>query len=162
VKAAKIPLCPGCRVLFDFTWAAKKVAYWREWHKEFTDPVKWGRGFLELVGLNGKPLKPMTLKGGAWSLFLASGSNLMTARMCRATIGHAPMGEYHLCFCPGEPTHCWCPPCPLQTRDHILHICPRVAQMEDWEPPFSQIEVLEFCKLNDWIFDFPPPGRVGI
>jgi len=119
VKAAKIPLCPGCRVSFDFAWAAKEVAYWKEWHKEFADPRKQGRNFLELVSLNGRPLKPMTLKGGAWSLFLVSGSNSMTARMCRAVVSHAPMGEYRLCFHPGEPTHCWCPPCPLQTRDHI-------------------------------------------
>ena len=125
VKAAKIPLCPGCRVLFDFTQAAKEVAYQKKWHREFTNPVKRGGGFLELVGLNSKPLKPTTLKGGAWSLFLTSGSNSMTARACRVTIGHAPMGEYHLRFHPGELTHCWCPPQPLQTRDHILHICPR-------------------------------------
>ena len=109
-KAAKIPLHPGCRVLFDFAWAAKEVAYWREWHKEFADPRKQGRGFLELVGLNGKPLKPTSSKGGVWSLFLASGSNSMTARVCRATIGCAPIREYCLHFHPGEPTHCWCPP----------------------------------------------------
>jgi len=119
-KAAKIPLRPGCRVSFDFTQAAKEVAYWREWHKEFADTVRQGRGFLELVGLNGKPLKPTSSKGGAWSLFLASSSNSLMARVCRATISHAPMGEYCLRFHPGEPTHCWCPPQPLQTRDHIL------------------------------------------
>ena len=26
-KVAKIPLCPGCRVSFDFVWATKEVAY---------------------------------------------------------------------------------------------------------------------------------------
>jgi len=130
-KAAKIPLRPGCRVSFDFAWAAKEVVYRQKWHKEFADPVKWGRGFLELVGANGKPLKPMSSKGGAWSLFLASGSNSLTARACRATVGHAPIGEYRLCFHPGEPTHCWCPPWPLQTRDHILCICPRAMQSDD-------------------------------
>ena len=93
VKAAKIPLRPGCRVSFDFARASREVEYRKEWHKEFADPVKQGRGFLELVGLSGKPLKPTFSKGGAWSLFLASGSNSLTARMCRATIGHAPMGE---------------------------------------------------------------------
>ena len=133
------------------------MAYQQEWHGEFANPAKRGRGFLELVGANGKPLKPMSLKGGAWSLFLTSGSNSLTARTCRATIGHAPMGEYHLHFHPGEPIHCWCPPQPLQTRDHILRVCPRATQLEDQEPPFSQIEVLEFCKLNNWVFDFPPP-----
>jgi len=78
-EAAKIPLCPGCRVLLDFMRASKEVAYQQEWHKEFANPAKWGRGFLELVGANGKPLKPTSSKGGAWSLFLASGSNLLTA-----------------------------------------------------------------------------------
>jgi len=29
-KAAQIPLCPGYRVLFDFIWAAKEMAYWKE------------------------------------------------------------------------------------------------------------------------------------
>jgi len=64
VKAAQIPLHPGCRVSFDFIWVARETAYQKEWHKEFSDPLKRGRGFLELVGLNGKPLKPMTSKGG--------------------------------------------------------------------------------------------------
>jgi len=41
-KATQIPLCPGCRVSFDFAQAAKEVAYWREWHKEFSDPTKHG------------------------------------------------------------------------------------------------------------------------
>ena len=45
-KAAQIPLRPGCRVLFDFAQASKDVDYWREWHKEFSDPAKRGRGFL--------------------------------------------------------------------------------------------------------------------
>jgi len=92
----QIPLCPGCKVSFDFTWAAREVEYWKEWHREFADLVKWGRGFLELVGLNGKPLKPTSSKGGVWSLFLASGSNALTARACRATMGHAPIGEHCL------------------------------------------------------------------
>ena len=48
------------------------------------------------------------------------------------------------------------PPCPLQTRDHILCICSRAVWEEDRKPPFSQIEVLEFCSLNMWVFDFPP------
>jgi len=25
----------------------------------------------------------------------------------------------------------------------------------DWEPPFSQIELLKFCDLNNWVFKFP-------
>jgi len=160
-KAAQIPLHPSCRVSFDFVCAAKEMAYQKEWHKDFSDPVKQGRNFLELVGLNRKPLKPTTSKGGAWSLFLASGSNLMTARACRATVGHAPMGEYHLCFHPGELTHCWCPLHPLQTRDHILHVCLRAVHEVDQEPPFLWFEVLEFCKLNDWVFNFPPPWKGG-
>jgi len=156
-KAAQIPLRPGCRVSFDFAQASKEVEYWREWHKEFSNPAKQGRRFLQLVGANGKPLKPTSSKGGAWSLFLASGSNMLTARACRATVGHAPIGEYRLRFHPGELTSCWCPPWPLQTRDHILRVCPRATRPDDREPPFSQIEVLEFCSLNDWVFDFPPP-----
>jgi len=156
-KATKIPLRPGCRVLFDFAWAAKEMAYQKEWHKDFSNPARQGKSFLELVGFNGRPLKPMTSKGGVWSLFLAASSNSMTARTCRATVGHAPMGKYCLHFHPGELTHCWCPPRPLQTRDHILCICPRALCKGDQEPPFSQIEVLKFCKLNDWVFDFPPP-----
>jgi len=63
-KATQIPLCPRCRVSFDFSCAAKKVAYRWEWHREFPDMGDHGRGFLELVGLNGKPLKPTFAKGG--------------------------------------------------------------------------------------------------
>jgi len=63
-KATQIPLCPGCRVSFDFVQVAKEAEYQKEWHRNFTDPGNCGRGFLELVGLNGKPLKPMSMKGG--------------------------------------------------------------------------------------------------
>ena len=105
LKRLRFPCALGA-VSFDFAWASKEVEYWREWHREFADPAKRGRGFLELVGANGKPLKPMSSKGGAWSLFLASGSNSLTARACRATVGHAPIGEYRLRFHPGEPTSC--------------------------------------------------------
>ena len=118
-KAAKIPLRPGCRVSFDFARVAREVAYQQEWHKEFADPGKQGRSFLELVGTNGKPLKPTSSKGGVWSLFLMTSSNLLTAWVCRATVGHAPIGEYHLCFHPGELTHCWCPPRPLLLSWHL-------------------------------------------
>ena len=95
-RASQIPLCPGCRVSFGFAYAAKEMAYRKEWHKEFLTPGNWGGGFLELVGFNGKPLKPTTMKEGVWSLFLASGSNSLTARVFRATVGHAPIGEYCL------------------------------------------------------------------
>ena len=61
----QILLCPSCRTSFDFAWAAKEVEYQKEWHKAFADPGNWGRGFLKLVGLNRKPLKPMSMKGGA-------------------------------------------------------------------------------------------------
>jgi len=33
-----------------------------------------------------------------------------------------------------------------------------VPNLEDWEPPFSPIEIHEFCKVNNWVFAFPPPN----
>jgi len=120
MKAAQIPLCPGCRVLFDIIQVAKKVAYHKEWHYEFSALGNQSRNFLKLVGLNEKPFKPMSLKGGAWSLFLVVGSNSLTARACRAMVGHPSIGKYHLHFHPGELAEYWCPFCSLQTRDHIL------------------------------------------
>jgi len=84
-----------------------------------------------------------------------------TARACQATVGHAPIGEYQLRFHPGEPMSCRCPPWPLETRDHNLCMCQRAHHEEDREPPFSPIEVLEFCKLNVWVFAFPPPWMGG-
>jgi len=108
-KAAQIPLCPGCRVSFDFIQTTKEAAYWREWNKDFSDLGNQGHNFLPLVGFNSKPLKPMSLKGGVWSQFLVSGSNSLTARAYRATVGHAPIGEYCLHFHPGELALCQCP-----------------------------------------------------
>jgi len=67
--ATQIPLCPGCRVLFDFICMAKEMGYWKEWHRDFADPGNWGRGFLELFGFNGKPLKPTSMKGGVCGVF---------------------------------------------------------------------------------------------
>jgi len=53
------------------------------------------------------------------------------------------------------------PPIPCKQGTIFSISAPRAAWMEDQEPPFSQIEVLEFCKLNDWVFDFPPPWKGG-
>jgi len=51
------------------------VQHQRGWHRNFADPGYWGRGFLDLVGWNGKTLKPTSAKGGIWNLVLLSGSN---------------------------------------------------------------------------------------
>ena len=63
-KAAQIPLCPGCRVSFDFVHVAKEAQYQREWHSELSKPEYRGRNFFSLAGFNGKLLKPTSRKGG--------------------------------------------------------------------------------------------------
>jgi len=68
-KAAQIPLRPGCRVSFDFARASKEVEYRWEWHREFSDPAKRGRGFLELVGREWEASQTNVLKGGGVESF---------------------------------------------------------------------------------------------
>jgi len=75
-KAAKIPLCPGCRVSFDFAWMAKEVAYQWEWHKEFANPVKRGRGVPGISRCEWQTSQTHVLKGesveslfGIWQQF---------------------------------------------------------------------------------------------
>ncbi len=56
---------------------------------------------------------------------------LLVARMTRAILGHAPIGEYFARFNIDEPHGCSCDPAVLQTRDHLLYHCPR---RQDWVP----------------------------
>jgi len=91
--------------------------------QRFADPCKeGGQRLLRISGLNGKPLKPTTSKGGVWSLFLASWQQLDDC------VGHAEpllaMLPWEVClqFHPREPTHCWFPPLtPANQGSYPLH-----------------------------------------
>ena len=67
-------------------------AEWRQLF--FRDPSEAGRQFLQLLDLDDNLVKPSYIKGGSW-LPAAKKSTTLVARMTRAILGHAPIGEYY-------------------------------------------------------------------
>ena len=67
------------------------------WRTTFSHPTVQGYHFLTLRGKNCKPLQPRYSKGGSW-LSHISQSVTLCARVTRAILNHAPIGEYRQCF----------------------------------------------------------------
>ena len=52
-----------------------------------------GRNFLNLLDDNLNIIKPIYLKGGSWLKYFGH-CNSLCARVTRAIVNHAPIGEY--------------------------------------------------------------------
>ncbi len=124
-----LPRIPGTRPVMSLdsvrSWATEEVnATWR--HLFFRDPTYRGQQFLQLLDTKGNLIKPSYLAGGSWlSQVKRTDPPSLTARMTRAILGHAPIGEYFRRFNIDESHGCSCDGAPLQTRDHVLYQCPR-------------------------------------
>ena len=73
------------------------------WRTAFNHPTVQGHHFLTLRDKNCKPLQPSYFKGGSW---LTHFGPLVTlcARITKAILNHAPIGEYRQHFFPIEYT----------------------------------------------------------
>ena len=87
--------------------------------------------FLELLDDENNPLELTYSKGGTWLKYFGY-SNFLCARATRATVNHAPIGEYQLRFFSHEDFKCLCSSYPIETRHHILHECKRYNNY--WNP----------------------------
>ncbi len=68
-----------------------------------------GQQFLQLVDTKGNLIKPSYLASGSWlSQVKRTDPPSLTARMTRAILGHAPIGEYFRRFNIDEPHGCSC------------------------------------------------------
>ena len=118
-----------------------------------------GTAFLGLKGPKGKPVVPTTTKGGHW-LAAAGKSNPVVAHFCRGVTGHAPIGEYRTRFHLPGITVCQCMFHPngsrvLQTRDHLIQLCPLVDQSTHRHGPTSVVAWVGLLEANKLLFAFP-------
>ncbi len=159
---AHSPRVPGVRPALTYdsvrSWATDEVnETWR--HAFFRDPSYAGRQFLNMRDTKGNTLKPSSLSGGTWLSAVKREPPALVARMTRAVLGHAPIGEYFARFNIDEPHGCSCDPAVLQTRDHLLYQCPR---RQDWVPHDRRWllpTLVKYLKAHPWPLR-PKPVRV--
>jgi hypothetical protein len=119
------------------------------------------RDEFEPFGFESRPaILPTTAKGGQW--LPAVGETIsLTARFCRGATGHAPIGEFRSRFNLPGTTHCQCMFHPtgvreLQTRDHLLRVCPLVDRPKPRQGPDTLGAWVSLLKKNSSLFAFPP------
>jgi hypothetical protein len=126
--AASVKISVGARpwTSRDFWLAEVDTHSSRDWHSRFCEPAYQGQNFLDLEGSKkNSSLLPSTLKGGPWMQAMGTATSSF-ARLCRCVINHAPLWVYWMRFNIAGPVACDCPlDVPVQTRDHVLRVCPR-------------------------------------
>ena len=111
-----------------------------------------GHQFLNLCDGDNNLLEPSYVKGGTWLKYFGHSNSLCT-RMTRATINHAPIGEYRLRFFPREDFSCLCGNYLIETRCHILHECRRYNKY--WNPRRDSISHFTlFLEFKSGAFSF--------
>jgi hypothetical protein len=147
-------LCTSC----DFMLQRCDVEATKAWHKRFKDPSYCGHSFLDLKGSKGHPLQPSTRKGGPWMSKSAFGTAAFS-RLCRCITGHAPLGQYRLCFKLHGVVRCLCQHGlygPLETRGHALYVC----HLQTWPNPVTALDTIpmlsKFIKVNPLFCAFTP------
>ncbi|KAF9258716.1 hypothetical protein L218DRAFT_1004637 [Marasmius fiardii PR-910] len=136
------------------------------WVSRFQHVTYRGSQFLEMKGLQGKPLQPSYIKGGTWLSKLGD-SNALVARVVRCITNHAPVGEYYHRFnIPNTSRLCTCwsaensQSAVVQTRTHILHHCPDVNHSKNID---YVVGLAQFLKKNPRVFSFADPApRAGV
>ncbi|KAF9472524.1 hypothetical protein BDN70DRAFT_938123 [Pholiota conissans] len=88
----------------------------------FQEPKYRGSNFLMLQELDGTPIQPSYINGGAW-LPLSKHSTTSTARMVRCITNHAPIGNYFTQFNIPEPAGCRHCASHFKSREHLLEWC---------------------------------------
>ena len=114
-----------------------------------------GWSVFDIEGPKGKPLTPSTRKGGPWLKYVGHDSAL-TARSNRLLCGHAPIREYRRRFHLAGEVYCRCLHRPIQTRDHLLRVCPNVDRKEYRRAPSVWEEWVSSLKANNALGAFPP------
>ena len=101
------------------------------------------------------------LKAKNTLLHLAGGSTVAMARLTRATVNHAPTGEFRSRFFPQEPLYCDCNPLTptIHTRSHNLFHCPRYTRAPNFQHTIRQAKdpiphLFDFLEENPHAFMF--------
>ena len=137
---------------WDFSKKSECNDILMRWKMTFQASDKKGHQFLELLNNDNKPLELIYSKGGTWLKYFGH-SNSLCARVTRAIINHAPIGEYQLRFFPQEEFKCPCGNYPIKTRHHILYNCKRYNKY--WNPRRDTISHFTlFLEFNSSAFSF--------
>ncbi|KAF9267614.1 hypothetical protein L218DRAFT_995189 [Marasmius fiardii PR-910] len=136
------------------------------WVSRFQHKSYRGSQFLEMKGLQGKPLQPSYIKGGTWLSKLGD-SITLTARAVRCITNHAPVGKYYRRFNIPNTSHLctyWSAETSqsavVQTWTHILHHCPDVKHSKNID---YIVGLAQFLKKNPRVFSFVDPApRAGV
>ena len=128
------------------------------WLVEFDYLPYRGSHFLVSKDIDGRSIKPSTVKGGPW-LQISGNNSEVFARMCRTILNHAPIGAYYLRFHLDEPIRCNCGRVAVQTRMHLLMSCPLLAYRSIF--PTTLGLLVDFLRLNPTAFGFNRP-RNGV
>jgi ribonuclease HI len=147
----KVAVTPATRATLNFCREKSSVQNLDHWDNMFNDPKYCGSNFLHLWGKEGKMPQPSSHKGGKW--LQAFGSDVrLCARVSRAILNHAPIGDYRQHFHVGDRNYrCSCRKITLlrdmrvlETRHHLLTNCKHVSYPEYgrwgvlpgyWRPP---------------------------
>ncbi len=109
-----LPRVPGVRPALTYdsvrSWATDEVN--ETWRRTFfRDPSYAGKQFLNMRGHQRQHSKAVVLLWGYVVVCHQTGASALVARMTRAILGHAPIGEYFARFNIDEPHGCSCDPC---------------------------------------------------
>ena len=110
------------------------------------------KSFLNLLDNDCNLIKPSNIKGSSWLQYFGI-SNLLYARVIKAIINHASIGEYRLRFFPRKDFSCPYSMYPIETRRHILYECSRFNKY--WNLRRNMIAHFAlFLQLNPSAFSF--------
>ena len=151
--STKISVGRHPRTSLDYLKNQVEKAVCKDWHTRFSDPAYRGWHFYQLKGVGGKPVLPSTHKGGPW-LKAMGGNTTLTSRTTRMITGHAPIGEYRQRLSLDGEYQCWCRGPEIQTRDHLLRVCPKVDRKETRASPDSVEGFTEFLDNNPALGSF--------
>jgi ribonuclease HI len=123
--AASLPTAP--HISFAFRRQGFRHEALAEWQKLAKDPAYRGRQHL----YGRRPPVPSDRLTRSSLLAQTGHSSTTTARMMRATLNHAPTGEFRRRFFPREETDCAI--CSVfQSRRHILNSCARYRRRQNF------------------------------
>ena len=142
-------LCPATSL--DALCSKSATSCLDAWRTSFGRPSYQGHHFLSLKGGNRKSLQPSYTKGGSWLPFIGE-SVMLCARATRATLNHAPIGEFSASSLQSTPTVCVA----IARWKHILANCSRFshAPLTDHQPSLKHF--VAFLKEHPSAFAFTP------
>ena len=149
---------PHLATSINFLCSKSVISYLDTWRTSFNYPTVQGQHFLPLRDRNQQFLQPSYSKGGSWLPHIGQ-SVTLCARVTRAILNHALIGEYRQRFFPAECTQCLYGHCQVETRRHIFANCFRFAHSPLTDPSPLVKDFVDFLKEHPGAFAFPPQER---